>query len=109
MNTFNRYGRLVPGSLVVASALLAGTLSPAAATYPGTNGKLAFGIKDADGNPQITIVAPDGTGVTALTSGAFFHLCAAYSADGTKIAYCSNESGAFEIWTMARTGPARRS
>jgi TolB protein len=80
-------------------------VSPAAATYPGaSNGTLAFGIKGADGNGQINVVEPDGTGVKALTSGAFNHLCAAYNADGSKIAYCSNETGAFEIWTMAADG-----
>ncbi len=97
--------RPVVTSLALAASSLALVMSPAAATYPGaSNGQLAFGIKDADGNGQVNIVEPDGTGVKALTSGAFFHLCAAYSADGTKIAYCSNETGAFEIWTMNADG-----
>ena len=93
------------GAIVVAVALLIVTLSPVAATYPGTtNGKLAFAIKDADGNPQINVAEPDGARLQALTTGAFFHACAAYSADGSKIAYCSNETGAFEIWTMNADG-----
>ena len=97
--------RAVAASLAVAAGLLTAIVSPVGATYPGaTNGQLALGIKDADGNGQINVVEPDGTGVKALTSGAFNHLCAAYSADGTRIAYCSNTSGAFEIWTMASDG-----
>jgi Tol biopolymer transport system component len=103
--TSTSQGRAVVASLLAAASTLALAISPASATYPGTtNGTLAFGIKDADGNGQINIVEPDGTGVKALTSGAFNHLCAAYSADGTRIAYCSNETGAFEIWTMAADG-----
>jgi Tol biopolymer transport system component len=96
--------RPVVAAFVIAAASLTVTLSPIAATYPGADGQLAFAIKGADGNPQITTVAPDGTGAKTLTSGAFFHACAASSADGMKIAYCSNESGAFEIWTMAADG-----
>jgi Tol biopolymer transport system component len=96
---------VVGAALLIATGTLTATVAPVAATYPGaTNGKLAFAIKGADGNPQINVVEPDGTGVTALTSGAFFHGCAAFSADGSRIAYCSNESGAFEIWTMAADG-----
>jgi Tol biopolymer transport system component len=92
------------GSFGAAAILMALAISPAAATYPGTNGKLAFAMKDADGNPQINIAEPDGSGLKALTSGAYFHACAAWSADGSKISYCSNESGAFEIWTMNGDG-----
>ena len=97
--------RPVIAALVAVAGLVAATGSPVGASYPGsTNGQLAFGVKDADGNPQINVAAPDGTGLKPLTSGAFFHACAAYSADGTRIAYCGNESGAFEIWTMNQDG-----
>jgi Tol biopolymer transport system component len=103
---FRGYPIVVPALVVAAS--LAMTISPATATYPGaSNGKLAFAIKDASGNPQINTVLPDGTGATPLTTGAFFHACAAFSADGTRIAYCSNETGAFEIWTMDADGTAQ--
>ncbi len=105
MRAVNRSRVVFSGSLVAASLLAAVAVSPVAATYPGTsNGNLAFAVRDADGNPQITTVAPDGTGAKTLTIGAYFHACAAYSADGSKIAYCSNETGAFEIWTMNQDG-----
>ncbi len=97
--------RRFAGGILGAAALLIVTLSPVAATYPGaSNGRLALAVKGADGNPQITTVAPDGSDAQILTSGAFFHACPAYSADGSKIAYCSNETGAFEIWTMNADG-----
>jgi TolB protein len=97
--------RALAASLVAAAALAATAISPVAATYPGSsNGKLAFAMKDPDGNPQINVAEPDGSGVQALTTGAFFHACPAFSADGSRIAYCSNESGAFEIWTMNADG-----
>jgi TolB protein len=47
---------------------------------------------------------PDGTDSRQLTSGAGNHLCAAYAADASRIAYCADTSGAFEIWTMKPDG-----
>src|SRR3954471_11023551 len=92
-------------SLVLAASSLAVVISPAAAAYPGaSNGLLAFGMKDSAGNGQIYTSQPDGTGTTPLTTGAHTHLCAAYSADASKIAYCSDESDTFEIWTMNADG-----
>src|SRR3982751_5436266 len=84
-NTDTPKARAVAVSLLVAASAVAMAIAPAAATYPGTtNGALAFGIKDAAGNGQINVMQPDGTGLKVLTSGAFNHLCAAYSADGSR-------------------------
>ena len=47
---------------------------------------------------------PDGTGLKQLTHGADNHLCASYSADGQNIAYCSDVSGSWEIWSMKQNG-----
>jgi Tol biopolymer transport system component len=104
MRASTRCSRPILGSLAMTFALLGSVISPVAATYPGTNGLLAFAMRDADGNAQINVAEPDGSGVQALTTGAYFHACAAWSADGSKIAYCSNEAGAFEIWTMNADG-----
>src|SRR5262245_35895189 len=101
--TFSR--GFVIASVVMAAAMTAATISPVAATYPGaTNGKLAFAMRDSAGNAQINVAEPDGSGLQALTTGAYFHACATWSADGSRIAYCSNETGPFEIWTMAADG-----
>jgi len=77
----------------------------AAAAVPGThNGRIAFGVRAADGSANIFSVLPDGTDKRQLTTGSGNHLCAAYSADGNQIAYCADVSGAFEIWTMKPDG-----
>ena len=57
--------------------------------------------------PQINLVSPDGRTETPLTSTPFFNACPAFSADGTRIVYCSNASGAFEIWTMNVDGTSQ--
>jgi Tol biopolymer transport system component len=101
--TFSR--GVVTATVVMAVAVMAAPIAPVAATYPGaTNGKLAFGMRDSAGNAQINVAEPDGTGLQALTTGAYFHACATWSPDGSRIAYCSNETGPFEIWTMAADG-----
>jgi Tol biopolymer transport system component len=105
--TYSR-GFVAAAAAVMAAALILAAISPVAATYPGTtNGKLAFAMRDSAGNAQINVAEPDGTGLQALTTGAYFHACAAWSADGTTIAYCSNETGPFEIWTMAADGTSQ--
>src|SRR5690349_20896476 len=88
---------------VAAAALTALAISPVAATYPGRNGRLAFGVRGPDG-VGIVSVRPNGKDATALTSGEGFHACAAYSADGSKIAYCGNAGGPFEISSMNADG-----
>jgi Tol biopolymer transport system component len=68
------------------------------------NGRIAFGVRAADGSANIFSVLPDGTAVRQLTTGAGNHLCTAYSADGNEIAYCADAGGNFEIWTMKPDG-----
>ena len=87
-------------SIGLAVALAGLTLAPVAASYPGHhNGRITFGIRGADG-ANIFSILPNGKGQKQLTKGPGFHLCPSYSADGRMIAYCSNVSGAWEIWTM---------
>jgi TolB protein len=77
----------------------------AAANLAGNhNGRIAYGVRAADGTANIFSVLPDGTNQRQLTTGAGNHLCAAYSADGNLLAYCADVSGAFEIWTMQPDG-----
>lgn len=83
----------------------AGPAETAAATATGKhNGRIAFGVRAADGSANIFSVLPDGTDTRQLTKGSGNHLCAAYSADGNQIAYCADVTGAFEIWTMKPDG-----
>jgi Tol biopolymer transport system component len=84
-----------------AVAIAVPTLKP---TVEGVrNGRIAYAVRANDG-ANIFSVLPDGTDVVQLTTGAGNHLCAAYSADGSLIAYCSDVSGQFEIWTMHADG-----
>jgi len=83
------------------------TSSPAASTAGtpagGPDGRIAFGVRGSGGS-QIFSMLPDGTDQRQLTTGSGNHLCAAYSADGSQIAYCSDEGGSFDIWTMNPDG-----
>jgi TolB protein len=92
------------GAAVALTALAAAT-GPARATYPGaTNGRLAFGIR-INGNTHVYSVRPDGQDLRRLTTDPGFDACAAYSADGRRIAYCSGQGGGpVQVWTMKQNG-----
>lgn len=47
---------------------------------------------------------PDGSCLKALTSGPAYHAECAYSPDGTRIVFASNESGSMNIYTMKSDG-----
>ena len=87
---------------LVAMAVLVGS---AHATYPGaTNGRLAFGM-NVNGNVDVYTARPDGQDLRRLTDDPGFDACAAYSADGRRIAYCSGEAGGpVQAWTMKQNG-----
>ena len=77
------------------------------ATFPGTNGKIAF-ASDRDGDLEVYTMNPDGTGLTQLTSNAGADDRApAWSPDATKIVYQSSEDGDAEIFTMNPDGSGK--
>jgi Tol biopolymer transport system component len=90
---------------VLALAALAAAVGSARATYPGaTNGRIAFGIR-INGNTDVYSVRPDGQDLRRLTTDPGFDACAAYSADGRRIAYCSGQGGGpVQVWTMKQNG-----
>lgn len=47
---------------------------------------------------------PDGSELTALTFGPAYHAECAYSSDGSRIVYASNEDGSMNIYTMCTDG-----
>lgn len=47
---------------------------------------------------------PDGSELVRLTSGSAYHAECAYSPDGTRIVYASNEDGSMNIYTMNADG-----
>jgi Tol biopolymer transport system component len=87
---------------LVALATLVGS---ARATYPGaTNGRIAFGM-NVGGNVDVYTALPNGQDLKRLTDDAHFDACAAYSADGQRIAYCSGQAGGpVQVWTMKQNG-----
>src|SRR5436309_14678853 len=90
---------------VLALLAMATLVGSAHATYPGaTNGRLAFGI-NLGGNVDVYSVRPDGQDLRRLTTDPGFDACAAYSADGRRIAYCSGQGGGpVQVWTMKQNG-----
>jgi TolB protein len=88
-------------AMLCLSALLA---SPALATYPGDVGRLAFAQAGPDFNFDIYTALPNGSSLKRLTTEPGFDACPAYSADGQDIAFCSDRTGAFEIWAMDKNG-----
>ena len=87
---------------VIALAALSGS---AHATYPGaTNGRIAFGI-NINGNTDVYSALPNGQDLRRLTTDPGFDACAAYSADGNRIAWCSGAGGGpVQVWTMKQNG-----
>jgi Tol biopolymer transport system component len=88
---------------LVALAALSGL---ARATYPGaTNGRIAFGM-NVNGNTDVYTALPNGDDLRRLTTDPGFDACAAYSADGRRIAYCSGAAqfGPVQVWTMKQNG-----
>ncbi|MDQ6728502.1 MAG: hypothetical protein M3066_20420, partial [Actinomycetota bacterium] len=92
-------------TLAATSALLGSGLlwsaSPAHATMPGTNGRIAC-ASTRDGNSQIYTFDPAGTEVqaTRITNNSAFDGRPRYSPDGRKIAFESNRDGPTEIYIM---------
>jgi Tol biopolymer transport system component len=89
-------------------AALAAAVELARATYPGANGRLSFGVTaPGSAQPDVYSVLPNGHSLHRLTHDPAFDACAAYSADGKQIAYCSSAgdpTGQFDIWTMTQNG-----
>ena len=65
--------RLFVSSVGLAATLIATSLAPVLASYPGAeNGRIAFGVRAADGSANIFSALPDGTGTRQLKR----HRCA---------------------------------
>ena len=100
----------VATALVCGAGFVAVTTQVSEASYPGAEGRLAFGELVA-GNDDIYSVLPNGQGVKRLTDDPGRDLCASYSADGRLIAWCStagNVHGGADIWVMAHNGKQKR-
>ena len=101
--------RFTIAGILGASALVCAAAPPAAATYEGNNGRLAFGAFFAN-NRQADIwsIRPGEDELHQLTDAPGHDICPAYSADGKQIAFCSDRTGAYEIWMMDANGKQER-
>ena len=97
----------------VAWVLLLFLAVPAWATFPGANGRIAFsqGPIIPDGgelseHSQVFTIEPSGAGLRQLTHVSKDQSAAVpdWSPDGRRIAYESNQTGAFGIWVMNADG-----
>jgi Tol biopolymer transport system component len=68
--------------------------SPASATPPGTNGRIAFMRHDDQDHWQIWTANPDMTNADQITDGPYDNAFPAWSPDGTKLAFASTRSDA---------------
>ncbi len=71
--------------------------------FSRATGKIVFQT-DRDGNNEIYVINPDGTGLLRLTRNASYDGYPAWSPDGTKIAFESNRGGFFQIYVMGSDG-----
>ena len=96
--------------IVACSGLLAVACSNGGATYkPSGLPELIAFTSDRDKPGHIYTINPDGTAIETTSSDNFTtDLLPAWSPDGTKIAFSSNQSGKYEIWTMNSDGSGRR-
>jgi TolB protein len=86
---------------LLAGLIVIGPASPARATFPGTNGKIAF--DDYVGSEHIFTVNPDGSDATDLTPG-FEAANPAWSPDGSKIVFEVFTELPGGIWVMDADG-----
>jgi WD40 repeat protein len=94
-----------PGEVTITAAS-EGQNGAAAVTVtrpPVTGAKIVFNT-DRDGNDEIYIMNPDGTGLLNLTRNPATDSQPTWSPDGSRIAFSSNRDGNFEIYVMNADG-----
>ena len=99
---------LVPFATLLLLLLTSVTSPPAGqAAFPGAKGKIAFATV-RDGNAEIYVMNPDGSGQTNLTNNPAEDSTPAWSADGAKIAFARDRTGNSHIYAMNADGSEQR-
>jgi TolB protein len=81
-------------------------MTPAYATHPSTNGRLAF-VSERHHVWQVFTMDPDGTHITQVThftKQSHFVADVDWSPDGTKLAFTIDQSGDSDVWTINTDG-----
>ena len=98
--------------LLLTSAFAAGfwitsveRVAPGIALAQAANGpgRIAF-TSNRDGNDEIYVMNPDGTGVMRLTNDPASDQQPVWSPDGSRLAFASNRSGKFDVYVMNADG-----
>ena len=95
--------------LMLSAMLFAQGATLAWATFRGENGKIAFAsLQDQRRYWEIYVINPDGTDQKQLTVTPAHSRGPAWSHDGSKIAFYSDQSGDDEIYVMNADGSHQR-
>jgi Tol biopolymer transport system component len=89
--------------LAVGMLIMVALVDPVGAAFPGTNGKIAF-MSDRDGNEEVYVMNPDGSGPVNLTNNPAIDLQPTFSPAGKKIVFQTDRDGNSEIYTMNSNG-----
>ncbi|WP_127792847.1 PD40 domain-containing protein [Agromyces sp. LHK192] len=83
------------------------SVEPAAAGS-GTTDLMVFGAAATGENPDLFTIRLDGTERVQLTDDPAFDACATFGPDARTVVFCSDRSGAFEIWATDIEGATAR-
>lgn len=101
-NTF-RYHKSFCFVASVLVLVILGFASQVYATFPGSNGRIAF-VSNQDGDEEIFVALSDGKDPVQLTNNNASDIDPAFDRFGIRIAFASNTDGDFEIYTMNGDG-----
>ena len=106
-----RHARNLLATTIIALVIAALAAAPAAATLPGSNGRITFMRFEAD-HWQVWVSKSDLSDAVQITDGTFESVCPVWSPDGRRIAFDSNQSdpdptddiGINDVYTMRADG-----
>ncbi|MGA9047817.1 MAG: hypothetical protein WB588_02385 [Dehalococcoidia bacterium] len=95
--------------VIISSLLLTSCFRPAASYKPSQLPSLIAFASDRDKTPHIFTIKPDGTDTSATSDDNYtVDGQPMWSPDGKKIAFASDQSDKYEVWTMNEDGSGRQ-